>query len=228
MHRVDSAVTHKVAQELLATIRPLKRILREQQGKIEKLQKQKRKEKAVEETLARSLANKLKSGLLSHLKRDVDIEVRRKLTPKALLKYEKSKAALRRKLQRLHAEGHVSHKDEREEGAPDVAKAAQHTMSSALRSMGTPTDKDAAAHHVAVAATGGAGASKVMAKAGGEAHGRKTSKASKDSAVNAHAQAHAHHRHRQHAAHEPPLTHVQANVAKEISNAKVGVVRGGL
>ena len=77
MHRVDSAVTHKVAQELLATIRPLKRILREQQGKIEKLQKQKRKEKAVEETLARSLANKLKSGLLSKLMHNTKLRPQR-------------------------------------------------------------------------------------------------------------------------------------------------------
>ena len=91
-------MTRKVAHVLVRTMRPLRRILREQQLKIEKLQKEKNKEKRQEETMAAELASKLKNGLIAHLKQDVDIEVRRKLTPKKLLKYEKSKAALRHKL----------------------------------------------------------------------------------------------------------------------------------
>ena len=83
---------------LVRTMRPLRRILREQQLKIEKLQKEKNKERRQEETMAAELASKLKNGLIAHLKQDVDIEVQRKLTPKKLLKYEKSKAALRHKL----------------------------------------------------------------------------------------------------------------------------------
>jgi hypothetical protein len=95
---VSPAVTRKVAHVLVRTMRPLRRILREQQLKIEKLQKEKNKVKRQEETMAAELASKLKNGLIDHLKQDVDIEVRRKLTSTKLLKYEKSKAALRQKL----------------------------------------------------------------------------------------------------------------------------------
>ena len=65
----------QVAHVLLSTMRPLKKVLREQQVKIEKLEKQKEREKHQEEKMAAALADKLKTGLLSHLKRDVDIEV---------------------------------------------------------------------------------------------------------------------------------------------------------
>ena len=50
-------------------------MLREQQLKIERLQKEKNKEKQEEQTMAAGLADKLKNGLLAHLKSDVDLEV---------------------------------------------------------------------------------------------------------------------------------------------------------
>jgi len=50
-------------------------VLREQQLKIERLQKEKNKEKQEEQTMAAGLADKLKNGLLAHLKSDVDLEV---------------------------------------------------------------------------------------------------------------------------------------------------------
>ena len=72
MRKVDSAVTRKVAHELILTMRPLKKILHEQQRKIEVMQRQKQQEKQVEEKLAKALAEKLKKGLIAHLKQDVD------------------------------------------------------------------------------------------------------------------------------------------------------------
>jgi hypothetical protein len=81
MHRVDAAVTRKVAQALLTTMRPLKRVLREQQVKIEKLQKEKHKAHAEERAMAAGLAEKLKNGLLSHLKRSGWPSVRMRFGP---------------------------------------------------------------------------------------------------------------------------------------------------
>ena len=129
MRKVDSAVTRKVAHELILTMRPLKKILHEQQRKIEVMQRQKQQEKQVEEKLARALAEKLKKGLIAHLKQDVDIEVHRKLTPKALLKYEKAKSALRQKLRVLKAQQTAASHATAASG-PGIATAAKRALSS--------------------------------------------------------------------------------------------------
>eukprot|EP00285_Hemiselmis_virescens_P008462 CAMPEP_0173379632 /NCGR_PEP_ID=MMETSP1356-20130122/2497_1 /TAXON_ID=77927 ORGANISM="Hemiselmis virescens, Strain PCC157" /NCGR_SAMPLE_ID=MMETSP1356 /ASSEMBLY_ACC=CAM_ASM_000847 /LENGTH=267 /DNA_ID=CAMNT_0014332993 /DNA_START=59 /DNA_END=858 /DNA_ORIENTATION=+ len=92
---VDKDVTAKVAQVLLETMRPLKRVLREQQEKIDMLEHHHSHEAKAEQRIAGRLSSDLKTGLLSHLKVDVDREVHRTLTPKALLRAERAKKALR-------------------------------------------------------------------------------------------------------------------------------------
>lgn len=141
MRKVDSAVTRKVAHELILTMRPLKKILHEQQRKIEVMQRQKQQEKQVEEKLARALAEKLKKGLIAHLKQDVDIEVHRKLTPKALLKYEKAKSALRQKLRVLKAQQTAASHATAASG-PGTATAAKRTLSSRSPTTLKKSEKD--------------------------------------------------------------------------------------
>jgi len=190
MHRVDSAVTKKVAHVLIRTMRPLKRVLHEQQVKIELLQKEKNKEKEEEQKMASALADKLKNGLLSHLKKDVDIEVKRKLTPKLLLKYEKSKAKLRHKLLAFKAKQAREAKTGRKESA-DVRLAVTHSMTKALTGvLKRPTH---------------------------------TARSSTSSSTHSPAPTHKPATHRKippPVVKEPKMTSVQANVAKEISNAK--------
>ena len=102
--KVERAVTSKVAQALLKTMQPLKRVLKEQQDKIAYLEHRHAHEKKDEARyaalpsrihvgepappdadksdcrIATRLSSDLKSGLLSHLKQDVDTEVKNTLT----------------------------------------------------------------------------------------------------------------------------------------------------
>mmetsp|Transcript_35024 Transcript_35024/g.82081 ORF Transcript_35024/g.82081 Transcript_35024/m.82081 type:complete len:194 (+) Transcript_35024:519-1100(+) len=93
---VDKDVTAKVAKVLLQTMRPLKRVLKEQQEKIDFLEHRKSHVDRAEKRIAGRLSNDLKTGLMAHLKQDVDQEVHRTLTPKALLRAERAKKALKR------------------------------------------------------------------------------------------------------------------------------------
>jgi len=73
--------------------------------------------------------------------RDVDLEVTHKLTPKELLKYEKSKAALRRKLRALKRQQHGSGTSSPHtafEGS-DVRSAVKASMSNSLTAVPKPT-----------------------------------------------------------------------------------------
>lgn len=126
---VDKAVTAKVATVLLNTMRPLKRVLYEQQKKIEALRKEKNTEIAAEKRIAARLSNNIKQGLLTHLKTDVDMEVQRVLTPQDLIRAEKSKKALAKKLS--HAKAAKHQKDEQEKRS-DVRSAVKHSMNKAL------------------------------------------------------------------------------------------------
>jgi len=93
---VDKDVTAKVAKVLLQTMRPLKRVLKEQQEKIDLLEHRKSHEDRAEKRIAGRLSSDLKTGLMAHLKQDVDQEVHRTLTPKELLRAERAKKALKR------------------------------------------------------------------------------------------------------------------------------------
>mmetsp|Transcript_41552 Transcript_41552/g.130962 ORF Transcript_41552/g.130962 Transcript_41552/m.130962 type:complete len:289 (-) Transcript_41552:898-1764(-) len=139
VRRVEDQVSRRVASALLRTMKPLKEVLREQQQKIRILRRQRNKMEEEQKEIAQKLSTKIKDGLLSHLKQDVDVELKRELKPRDILKYEKSKAALKKKLLALKQhhtrnkpEDEQDEEPEGEEKGADLRSAVKHSMSSAL------------------------------------------------------------------------------------------------
>jgi len=134
IRRVEEQVSRRVAAALLRTMRPLKKVLREQQEKIRVLRRERNRMEEEQKNIAQKLSGKIKDGLLSHLKQDVDVELKRELKPRDILKYEKSKAALRKKMLAMKQETALQKPEEEEEerNSGDLRSAVKHSMSSAL------------------------------------------------------------------------------------------------